>query len=93
MFKWFSAFIRSVRQKRDERHASQLTLMRRQAEALRRLLPEEELILTDKERRKLLALGAKLNHEIDDILTIVSPETYRRWVHEDAESKKSGAKK
>ena len=92
MFKWFSAFIRSVRQKRDERHARQLALMRRQAEALRRLLPEEELILTDEERRKLLALGAKLNHEIDDILTIISPETYRRWVREDAESKKSGAK-
>lgn len=39
-------------------------------------------ILSPKERQWLLSIGAELDHDVKDLLQIVTWKTYRRWVHE-----------
>jgi len=32
------------------------------------------------DRARLLAIGKELGHDVKDIIGIVKPETYRRWI-------------
>ena len=53
-----------------------------QVEMLRSRIDSDRIITTPDERRRLIALGEQFGHEIDDVLKVVVPETYRRWIRE-----------
>ena len=53
-----------------------------QVEMLRSRIDSDRIITTPDERRKLIGLGEQFGHEIDDVLKVVVPETYRRWIRE-----------
>lgn len=63
-----------------------------------RYLKEENRILRDRipgeihtkpeERARLLKFGRKLGHSINELITIVTPGTFRRWLREENKEKK-----
>ena len=57
---------------------------------LRAKLPGDRVILTPENRARLLRLGAAMNHDVHDVMGIVSVKTYKRWVREQAEGRKPG---
>lgn len=58
-------------------------------EVLRDRLPEH-IIVTPKERRRLIRFGKPLGSAIKDVITIVSPATFLRWLREAKSGKKPG---
>jgi putative transposase len=56
-------------------------------EILRSKLPAR-ITVTPKERQRLLKFGAQLGKSIRHLITIVSPDTFLRWVREDKRAKK-----
>jgi putative transposase len=50
------------------------------------------IIVTPKERQRLLKFGAKLGKPIRALVTIVVPSTFLRWIREDKRAKQQGTK-
>lgn len=60
----------------------QICFLKAQVEMLRQRLPGNRVIVSPGERSRLLKLGAEMNHQVDDLMGIVSVKTYKRWVRE-----------
>ena len=76
-------FLESYQRYREQRIES----MNQEIESLKKLIGEP-IIPTDEERKQLLALGAKIGHdEAANLIRVVDPDTYRRWVREEEEGK------
>jgi putative transposase len=58
---------------------------------LRARLPER-IIVTPKERKRLLKFGKPLGAKIKELISIVSPRTFYRWVQESRKTKSKPAK-
>ncbi|MHB1157644.1 MAG: integrase core domain-containing protein [Phycisphaerales bacterium] len=72
------------------RRDSQIRFLRLQIELLRAHLPGDHVILTPDERSRMLRMGAALNHQVEDVLNIVTLGTYQRWVREEREGRTPG---
>ena len=90
MFKRFSVFVHSLVQTHQARRNPEIGLLKAENRMFRERLSTDYIIPKDSERRELLAWGAKLNHEVDGLLTAVSIETYKRWRREEAKGKLPG---
>ncbi len=60
-------------------------------EMLRSKLPER-ITVTPQERQRLLKFGAKLGKAIHQLVTIVSPSTFLRWIREEKRAQQKGTK-
>ena len=60
-----------------------------QNEQLRTRLPKC-VVVTPRERRRLIRLGKPLGPAIKDLITIVTPATFLRWLREEKAGKKQG---
>ena len=69
--------------------ASQIRYVKIENETLRSKLPKR-VPVTDKERNKLVKFGSKLGKALGELVTIVHPDTLRRWIRE---ANKPGKKK
>jgi putative transposase len=69
--------------------ARQVRYLKAENEVLRGKLPAR-ITITPKERQRLLKFGAKLGKAIHQIVTLVTPGTFLRWIRED---KKAGRKR
>jgi putative transposase len=67
----------------------QLQFANAQNEQLRDRLPER-IVLTPQERRRLIRLGKPLGSAVKDLITIVSPATFQRWLREEKAGKQPG---
>lgn len=72
--------------------ARQVQYLKTENELLRSKLPKR-ITVTPKERRKLVRAGKKLGTAIKELITIVSPRTFARWVTGEEDPKKKPAKK
>ncbi len=61
--------------------ASQIRYLKIENEILRSKLPMR-VPVTDKERNKLVKFGSKLSKALGELVTIVHPDTLRRWIRE-----------
>ncbi len=61
--------------------ASQIRYLTIENEILRSKLPTR-VNVTEKERNKLVKFGAKLGKALCELVTIVHPDTLRRWIRE-----------
>jgi len=61
--------------------ASQIRYLKIENEILRSKLPKR-VPVTEKERNKLVKFGSKLGKALGDLVTIVHPDTLRRWIRE-----------
>src|SRR6516165_5695569 len=69
--------------------ARQLQFSKAECEQLRARLTER-IVVTPRERRRLIRLGKPLGSAIKDLITIVSPATFQRWLREEKTGKKPG---
>lgn len=73
--------------------ASQIRYLQIENEILRSKLPKR-VPVTEKERNKLVKLGSKLGKALGELVTIVHPDTLRRWIRVAGKpGKKTPAKK
>ncbi len=64
------------------RRDARIRFLKAQVEILRRKLGGNRVIPSPDDRARLLAIGQELNHNVADVIGIVKPQTYCRWVTE-----------
>ena len=69
--------------------ARQVRYLKVENETLRSKLPAR-IVVTPKERQRLLKFGVKLGKAIRQLVTIVTPNTFLRWIREDRRPKERG---
>lgn len=69
--------------------ARQVAYLREENRILRARLPER-LVATDHEKRRLLRCGRKLGSKLKELISIVSYQTFQRWVREAERSHAAG---
>lgn len=62
------------------RHNAQLRLLTAQITILRARIPAQRIILSPAEKTELLRIGAECGHDIDRLLDVAKPATYKRWL-------------
>jgi putative transposase len=65
--------------------ARQVAYLKQENRILRARLPER-LVATDQEKRRLLRCGRKLGLQLKELISIVSYQSFRRWVREAEEA-------
>jgi putative transposase len=60
-----------------------------QLEMAKARLPGNRVILSPEERARLMKLGAEIGHHVDDLISIVSVKTYKRWLRDQASGKQA----
>jgi putative transposase len=82
MLRWFYVIrhllVEAVAARRDAR----IRFLKAEVEILRRKLGGNRVIPSPEDRARLLAIGRELDHDVADIIGIVTPKTYCRWVME-----------
>ncbi len=69
--------------------ARQVRYLKVENELLRSKLPSR-IAITPKERQRLLKFGTKLGKAIHQLVTIVTPSTFLRWIREDKRAARKG---
>jgi len=64
------------------RRDAKIRFLKLQLELYKEKVPGNRVILAPEERQRLLRLGKKLEHKVDDLIGIVSVKTYKRWLRE-----------
>ncbi|MFA7237205.1 MAG: hypothetical protein WC058_10095 [Phycisphaeraceae bacterium] len=88
--KWIWPLMVMLMEAWSARRDKQIQFLRLQIELLRAHLPGERVILTPDERKRMLKAGADMSHRVEDILGIVTPGTYRRWVRDERDGRTPG---
>ncbi len=76
----------------DKKLGQTIEFLREENRILRNKLPER-IMLTPRERSRLLRYGRKLESAIASVITIVSPRTFSRWRAAEGERPKRGGRK
>jgi len=62
------------------RHNAQLRLLKAQITILRARIPTQRIILSPAEKAELLRIGEECGHDVDGLLEVAKPATYKRWM-------------
>ena len=62
------------------RHNAQIRLLKAQIHILRARIPAQRIILSPAEKTELLRIGAECEHDIDGLMEVARPATYKRWL-------------
>ena len=57
-----------------------MQLLMFQIKMLRDRIDDQRIVPTPEERAELLRLGNEINHDVADVMLVVKPQTYRRWL-------------
>jgi len=87
VFKKLSAFVLLLLHYFHARRDHQIAFMAYQNKMLRDRLDSERIIPKPDERKELIALAAKFDHQVDGLIQVVTPETYRGWLRDKAKGK------
>lgn len=72
------------------RYNARLQLLNFQIKMLRDRVEESKIVPTEEERTELMRLGALLGHDVSDVMQVVKPATYRRWLNGRRSGRKPG---
>jgi putative transposase len=64
------------------RYNVHLQLLQAQIRILRSRIDVSRIVPTPTEKAELLRLGALVDHDVAEVMHVVQPETYRRWVRQ-----------
>jgi len=64
-----------------------MQLLMFQIKMLRDRIEDQRIVPTPEERAELLRLGNEISHDVADIMMVVKPQTYRRWLSPKAKTK------
>ena len=87
---WLMALFVMLAEAWSARRDAQVRFLKLQVELLRDKVPGGRVILAPEDRARLLRLGAAMNHDVHDVIGIVTVKTYRRWVRDQAAGRKVG---
>ena len=76
----FSLLIVFLTQLFMPRRNAQLRLLKAQIQILRARIPTQRIILSPEEKAELLRIGAECGHDIDGLMEVAKPATYKRWL-------------
>jgi putative transposase len=82
MLRWFYVLAHLLVEASAARRDARIRFLKAQVEILRRKLGGNRVIPSPDDRARLLAIGQELNHDVADVIGIVTPQTYSRWVEE-----------
>lgn len=82
MFRWLYILPHLLTEAHSARRDARVRFLKAQLEILRRKLGGNRVIPSPADRARLLSLGSELNHNVADVIGIVTPQTYARWVIE-----------
>lgn len=82
MVRYFYVFLSLLLEAGAARRDARIRFLKAQVEILRRKLGGNRVIPSPEDRARLLAIGQELNHSVADVVGIVTPQTYSRWVQE-----------
>ncbi len=82
MLRWFYVLAHLIVEASAARRDARIRFLKAQVEILRRKLGGNRVIPNPDDRARLLAIGQELNHNVADVIGIVTPQTYCRWVEE-----------
>lgn len=75
----------------DRELARQVQFLKEENRILRARLPER-ITVTPRERQRLIKYGKNLGPAIKELITIVTPRTFARWLSGELQSKKTSGK-
>ena len=64
------------------RYNARLRLLEAQTRMLRARIDTSRIVPTPQERAELLRLGAEIDHDIDELMHVVVPVTYKKWLRQ-----------
>jgi putative transposase len=82
-----TAFLVLLQEAWSTRRDAHIRFLKLQVEMLKARLPGNRVILDPVERRRLMKIGAEVEHRVEDTLEIVSIKTYRRWQREERDGR------
>jgi len=88
MFRWFYVLVHLLHEAGAARRDARIRFLKAQVEILRRKLGGNRVVPSPEDRAALLAIGLELDHRVSDIVGIVAPRTYSRWVFEQREGRR-----
>src|SRR4030042_1569056 len=88
--KWLMALLVLLQEAWSTRRDAHIRFLKLQVEMLKERPPGNRVILDPAERRRLMKVGAEVDHKVEDTLEIVSIKTYRRWQREERGGKEPG---
>ncbi len=62
------------------RHNAQLRQLKAQIAILRARIHTDRIILSPAEKAELIRIGAEFGHEINGLMEVAKPATYKRWL-------------
>lgn len=88
----FQVFEKLFEARYRRRYDARLQLMACQIKMLKSRIDTDRIYTRPEERAELIQLGKELGHDIDDVMLIVKPDTYRGWLRpkDGSEPKKPG---
>jgi len=88
--KWLMALLVLLHEAWSTRRDAHIRFLKLQVEILKERLPGNRVILDPVERRRLMKIGAEIDHRVEDTLGIVGIKTYRRWQREERGGQEPG---
>jgi len=82
MLRWIYVLAHLLTEAGAARRDARIRFLKAQVEILRRKLGGNRVIPSPDDRARLLAIGQELNHNVADVISIVTPQTYFRWLEE-----------
>ena len=82
MLRWFYVAMHLLLEAGAARRDARIRFLKAEVEILRRKLGGNRVVPNPSDRARLLAIGQELEHKVADIIGIVTPRTYSRWVEE-----------
>lgn len=88
--KWLTAMVVLLHEMWSTRRDAHIRLLKLQVQLLKDRLPGNRVILDPDERRRLMKIGAEVEHRVEDTMELVSIKTYRRWQREERDGQQPG---
>ncbi len=82
MLQWLYVGLHLLVEAGSARRDARVRFLKAQVEILRRKLGGNRVVPSPDDRARLLAIGQELNHDVSDVIGIVTRRTYSRWVTE-----------
>ncbi len=87
---WLQMLLVLLSEAWSTRRDAQIRFLQVQVELLKKRIPGDRVILSPAERNRLLKLGEEMQHQVDDLIGIVTVKTYRRWFREAGAGRQPG---
>jgi len=88
MSRWVYVVLHLLFEGQAARRDARVRFLLAQVDILRSKLDDNRVILSPPDRARLLAIGQELGHDVKEVVGIVKPETYRRWIRQIEAGKK-----